>query len=88
MAPTIQKGKIRWADEHQIRSYKMFQYQTRISVFVAIGIGGEPDNPEKLFVTPLNNIYMHSELYETDLIPFKRKPTSKFYYDTQLSLLF
>ena len=66
----------------------MFQDQTRISVFVAIGIGGEPDNPEKLFLTPLNNIHMHNELYETDLIPFKRKPSHKFYYNVQQLKLF
>ncbi len=81
-------GKIRWAEDHQICSYRMFQDQVRIPVFVAIGIGGEPDNPEKLFLTPLNNIHMHSELYETDLIPFKRKPTHKFYYDVQQLKLF
>ena len=74
-------GKIFWARDEQIVSYRIFQDQWRIPVFVAIGIGGAPDNPERLFLTPLNNIYMHNELYESDLIPYKRKPTSRFYYD-------
>lgn len=74
-------GKISWARDEQILAYQMFQDQRRIPVFVAIGIGGTPDNPERLFLTPLNNIYMHNELYESDLIPYKRKPTSRFYYD-------
>lgn len=81
-------GKIDWARNDQICAYRMFQDQVRIPVFVAIGIGGEPDSPEKLFLTPLNNIHMHSELYETALIPFKRKPTHKFYYDAQQLKLF
>lgn len=81
-------GRISWADDRKICAYRMFQAQTRIPVFVAIGIGGEPDQPEKLFLTPLDNIYMHNELFETDLIPFKRKPTRKMYYDHQLSWLF
>jgi hypothetical protein len=81
-------GKIDWANNDQICAYRMFQDQVRIPVFVAIGIGGEPDSPENLFLTPLNNIHMHSELYETDLIPFKRKPTHKFYYDVQQLKLF
>lgn len=81
-------GKIDWARDDQICAYRMFQDQARIPVFVAIGIGGEPDSPEKLFLTPLNNIHMHSELYEADLIPFKRKLTHKFYYDVQQLKLF
>ena len=81
-------GKIFWANDSKICAYRMFQDQVRIPVFVAIGIGGEPDNPEKLFLTPLNNIHMHNELYETDLIPFKRKPNHKFYYDVQQLKLF
>ena len=81
-------GKINWANNDQICSYRMFQDQVRVPVFVAIGIGGEPDSPEKLFLTPLNNIYMSNELFETELIPFKRKPTHKFYYDVQQLKLF
>ena len=81
-------GKIDWARNDQICVYRMFQDQVRIPVFVAIGIGGEPDSPEKLFLTPLNNIHMHNELYEAGLIPFKRKPTHKFYYDVKQLKLF
>ena len=79
---------IDWANDAQICSYRMFQDRVRIPVFVAIGIGGEPDSPEKLFLTPLNNIHMHNKLDEKDLIPFKRKPTRKFYYDVRQLQLF
>jgi hypothetical protein len=81
-------GKINWATDAQICSYRMFQDRVRIPVFVAIGIGGEPDNPEELFLTPLNCIYMYNEIYKKDLIPFKRKPTHKFYYDVKQLKLF
>jgi hypothetical protein len=80
-------GKIKWASRDQISYYKNFENQRRIPVFIAIGIGGEPSKPEKLFVTPLRNIEMQTEVYERDLIPYKRKPTSRFFYDTvQLKL--
>src|SRR5690606_15172670 len=80
-------GKITWASNYQICSYEDFENQERIPVFVAIGIGGEPDNPEKLFITPLRNICNSEEVYEQNLIPYNRKPTHKFYYDTiQLKL--
>jgi hypothetical protein len=79
--------KITWASKDQISSYLDFENRCRIPVFIAIGIGGKPSRPEKLFVTPLRNIEMFSEVYEADLIPYKRKPTSKFFYDTvQLKL--
>lgn len=81
-------GKIEWATDAQICAYRIFQDQERIPVFVAIGIGGEPDNPEKLFLTPLNSIYLCNKLYESNLIPFKRKPRHRFYYDVQQLKLF
>lgn len=81
------EGKIKWASDNQIHSYQDFENRCRIPVFIAIGIGGEPSRPDKLFVTPLRNIETYSKAYEADLIPYKRKPTSKFFYDTvQLKL--
>ena len=80
-------GKISWAKDHQICAYRIFQDRVRIPVFVAIGIGGEPNNPEKLFLTPLNNISDKIELSEKELNPFERNPRHRFYYDyTQLKL--
>jgi len=80
-------GMIHWAHEHQIRSYLDFQAKERVPVFIAIGVGGEPSSPDKLFVTPLDNIYMYTDVYERRLIPFNRVPTQRFFYDTvQLQL--
>lgn len=82
------EGKIKWAHDHQIRAYQDFENRRRMPVFIAIGIGGDPSNPERLFVTPLRNLESSSEAYEANLIPYKRKPTRKFFYDTvQLNLL-
>src|SRR5687768_425634 len=81
-------GKIEWATSRQICSYEDFQNRARMPVFVAIGIGGDPSNPEKLFVTPLNNISRYTEVYESQLISFGRKPTWKFFYDIRQLRLF
>ncbi len=81
------EGKITWATELQICSYRTFENRRRIPVFVAIGVGGEPSKPQRLFVTPLRNIEKYSAVYESDLIPYKRRPTNRFFYDTvQLKL--
>jgi hypothetical protein len=77
------KGEyITWATKSQIEKYKEFENYRRIQVFVAIGIGGAPDNPEKLFVTPLCNIETKRRIKESDLLVYKRKPTHRFFYDT------
>lgn len=76
------EGKIQWATRKQICSYQNFENQHRMPVFIAIGIGGEPSKPERLYVTPLRNIEMYTEVYESNLIPYKRKTTSHFFYDT------
>jgi hypothetical protein len=75
-------GRIKWAEDYQIRIYQQYEYKNRIPVFIAIGLGGEPSKPEKLFVTPLCNISEYPVVSESQLILYKRKPTNKFFYDT------
>jgi hypothetical protein len=48
--------------------------QNRIPVFVAIGIGGIPSNPDRLFITPLDHIGMYTHVFESHLSHFKRNP--------------
>lgn len=79
--------KIEWAKDRQIARYERFQRFHQIPVFVAIGIGGEPSAPEKLFLTPLNDLISNTDVFESDLVPYIRKPTRRFFYDTvQLKL--
>ena len=49
-------GKIEWADEDQIDRYINFQSSRNNTVFVVIGVGGQPGSPEKVYVTPLDEI--------------------------------
>jgi hypothetical protein len=85
---TFWNGKIDWAEPHQIDAYEYFQRQQRIPVFIAIGIGGSPSRPEKLFVTPLSHISHTTEVYESDLILYKRKPQHRLFYDAIQPKLF
>jgi hypothetical protein len=76
-----------WASDGEIKSYRRYQAKFNIPVFIVIGIGGEPSSPEKLFVTPLYEICNNTSVVESDLMPYKRKPTQRFFYDTiQLKL--
>lgn len=76
------KGKTRWARPDQIQRYLKFERKEAMPVFIAIGIGGTPSNPEKLFVTPLCNLKDYPEVSEKQLIKYKRKPTRRFFYNT------
>ena len=46
-------GKINWAKDYQINNYLNYQNTKKEKVYVAIGIGGNPNAPEKLYLVPL-----------------------------------
>ena len=76
-------GEVRWAEPYQIDNYWDFQEERDIPVFVAIGIGGTPDNPEQLYVAPLAAVANYPNLFEGYLQKFRRYPKSKFFYNTE-----
>jgi hypothetical protein len=66
------EGGTDWADRSKIDSYLDYQREWNIRVLVAIGIGGQPSNPEQLFITPLDHISKYPFVFQSHLIPFKR----------------
>lgn len=81
-------GVLPWATSEQIYRYRKFQHERRIPVFIAIGLGGEPGDPEHLFVTPLDHIADFPDLYESRLIRYSRRPSEPFYLDIRQGKLF
>jgi hypothetical protein len=75
-------GTISWASEKNIAVYESFEKKFNMTVFIAIGIGGSPSNPQKLFVTPLANIKEHPNVSEQQLIKYVRKTDRRFFLDT------
>jgi hypothetical protein len=49
-------GRILLVKDYQIQKYKTFNKEKGYPVFIVIGIGNKPGNPEKLFLFPLNSI--------------------------------
>jgi hypothetical protein len=80
--------EIDWAKPYQIQNYISYQEKNKIPVFIAIGVGGKPSQPEQLFVAPLNEICMYPTLFESYLKKFKRSPTHSFYYNPQQKMLY
>jgi hypothetical protein len=77
---------IGWASENQIKKYVEFQSKQAMTVLIAIGVGGSPSNPKKLFITPLDHISMYTHVFESHLFHFKRNPEHRIDNVEQLKL--
>lgn len=49
-------GKLEWAKDYQFKTYKEYARERNITVFVIIGVGGQPSNPENLYIVPLRKV--------------------------------
>lgn len=47
------QNTITWAKEHQIKNYNEFEKANKTKVFIAIGIGGNPTQPQEFYIVPL-----------------------------------
>lgn len=83
------KGGIEWQKGQQGERYRVYGETHNIPVFVAIGIGGNPDNPARLFFCPLEKLgdVNHGFITENDLIKFERDPKKSFSIDTHGGLI-
>lgn len=75
------KTGIEWAKDYQIRNYLDYAKQNNIPVWVAIGVGGKPDKPGRLFLIELEKAANYPFVFETYLQQYERKPDKQFYFD-------
>ena len=73
--------RVYWSDPDTIRRYLQYQELHAVPLYVAIGIGGAPQNPQKLFVTLLDKLSVQNEITRGELSLYQRKPEYKFRYD-------
>jgi len=45
-----------WASLDQIRRYEKFSSERQMPVFLVLGLGGSPSDPEKLYIVPLEKV--------------------------------
>lgn len=64
-------GKVEWCRYDQLQRYR--GVNQRMPVFVAIGLGGRPEWPERLFIVPLDALN-YTGVYLSILQPFEVKP--------------
>ncbi len=68
---------VRWSYPAQFARYKQFEKEEKIPVYIVIGYGGLPENPEKVFLVPLKKITFH-ELTLKYLSNYEMSPNSNF----------
>ncbi len=73
---------IQFASEKQFDRYKNYQKERNIPVFVAIGLGGKPSSPEKLFIVPLYAL-KYNYVYLDYLSKFEKDVNSDFFFSNK-----
>lgn len=70
----------------QFERYKKYEEEKGIPVFIAIGYGGEGDDPEQLFVVPLR--FIKSNFIGKDLMmKFEKEKDRSFFYNHEKQFL-
>jgi hypothetical protein len=78
------KRGLEWATERQIQNYQNYAQAKGIPVFVIIGVGGEPDDPDEIYLVKLEYLKLPYVTAEY-LARFLRKNKGMdFYYDNKL----
>ncbi len=76
-----------WARKDQLEYYRNYEVEIGIPVFIAIGIGNQPDNPSELFIIPLKDLT--DTVFSKELFRRYRKKNLKeniYFNHKQLSL--
>lgn len=80
------RGGVEWAKKGQVARYNAFATKRQIPVFVIIGVGGTPDDPNDIFVVPLKVLkYPHAKAEY--LAKWKKSGNKNFFFNTQTELL-
>lgn len=74
------EGHIAWASEEKIGIYNDYAKERGQAVFLVLGVGGEPNAPERVYVIPLEKA-QYPNLREDAIEKYQRNdPNKDFYY--------
>lgn len=75
----LYEGKLQWSNPQQLRRYQDFAAENRLPFFVVVGLGGDPDSPERMFCIPLEEA-RYPGLYPSVFERFERNPEKNFFW--------
>lgn len=75
---------IHWAEPYQIKTYTQYEAEKNTSVFVALGVGGKPEEPKEVYMIPISDA-QSPDLNRNDLQQYrlKIKEDTKLFFDTK-----
>ena len=76
--------KIKFAEASQIKRYNEFSKSENMDVYIVLGVGSNPNEPDEIFTIPLNEIKDPEMDYDLLVERYLRK---SFYYDCDYNLL-
>ena len=71
--------KVNWARNDQIINYLSYAAKNRRPTFVVIGLGGSPDNPNRMFCLPIEEA-KYPDLFISMLRKYERNPSDNFFW--------
>ena len=80
-------NEIEWAQDYQIKNYKEYADRVNIPVYVVIGMSGEPEAPDEIFIIPLSGINSNT-ISKTELNKYKKDTNERhFIWDYENKVL-
>jgi len=73
------QGMLEWSNPRQLERYRAFARERGIPVFIVIGFKGFDDDPEDLFVIPLEDA-KYPTLYPSVFNKYSRNPKKPFFW--------
>jgi hypothetical protein len=82
----LYKGGIEFSKIDQLERYRAFEKNSSIPVFIAVGVGGESNAPEKLYIIPLRKVDSNF-INEDQLLQFEKNIEKGMFYDYKEGIL-
>lgn len=76
------KGSVRFSYPEQLERYKRYELEKRTPVFIALGLGGKPQEPERLFIIPVKELEKPS-LSLKKLAAFEKEIGTMFFFNAR-----
>jgi len=76
------KYVLSWSNPTQLRRYQKYQQERKIPIYVVIGLGGDPNNPEKVYCIPLSEI-KYPQIYPSVLKRYEHQPNELFFWNAK-----
>ncbi len=77
---------IRFANDGQLERYQAFEKRTGQPTFIALGVGGSPSSPGKLYVLPVS-AFRKPIQHIDNINKYKKNLDTNFFFDQEIGEL-